>query len=90
MTTRATPYDDAPFSDSTLQAMRPPPLAKRARLKTGMGQEKFAATYGLSLATLRDWEQRRTDPDTAATAYLTAISNDPDGVAKAYNADKAA
>jgi len=90
MTADETPFDDAPLSESTLAGMRHPPLAKRARLRAGLSQQKFADTYGIPLGTLRDWEQRRFEPDAAAAAYLRAIANDPEAVAAAYNKPVAA
>lgn len=85
-----TPFDDAPFSDANLEAMRRPPLAKRARMRAKMSQNAFAETYGIPAATLRDWEQRQCEPDAVAAAYLRAIANDPDAVAAAYNKPAAA
>ncbi|KJB95110.1 XRE family transcriptional regulator [Skermanella aerolata KACC 11604] len=49
-----------------------------------MSQGTFADTYGIPIGTLRDWEQRRSEPDATAVAYLTAITNDPVAVAIAY------
>jgi putative transcriptional regulator len=88
--TNELPFDDAPLSDSTLAGMRHPPLAKRARLRAGLSQQVFADTYGIPVGTLRDWEQRRAEPDAAAAAYLRAIFNDSKSVATAYNKPAAA
>jgi putative transcriptional regulator len=88
--TNETLYDDAPLSDSTLAGMRRPPLAKRARLRAGLSQQAFSDAYGIPLGTLRDWEQRRFEPDAAAASYLRAIANDPVAVAAAYNKPAAA
>jgi putative transcriptional regulator len=88
--TDETPYDDAPFSNSTLDGMRHPPLAKRARLRAGLSQQAFSDAYGIPLGSLRDWEQRRFEPDAAAASYLRAIANDPVAVAAAYNKPAAA
>lgn len=82
--------EDAPLSDTTLAGMRPMPLAKRARLRAGLSQQAFAEVYGLPVGSLRDWEQRRSEPDAAAVAYLTAIANEPEAVAAAYNKSAAA
>jgi len=43
-------------------------------------QEEFATRFGLSLATVRDWEQGRTQPDQAASTYLEVIARAPDAV----------
>ena len=83
-------FDDAPLSASTLAGMKHPPLAKKARLRAGLSQQAFAETYGIPIGTLRDWEQRRAEPDAAGAAYLRAIFNDPEPVAAAYNKPAAA
>jgi putative transcriptional regulator len=77
---------DAELSDSALAKMRPMPLAKRARLVSGLSQAEFARIYGLPIGTIRDWEQGRSEPDAAGVAYLTAIAHDPEAVARAYGA----
>lgn len=55
--------------------------AVRVRLK--MTQEEFSIRYGLTLARVRDWEQGRSSPDSAARAYLTVIEREPKAVARA-------
>jgi putative transcriptional regulator len=82
-----------------------PPLTeeRRARIRSGsrpnphgvrralrLTQEEFAARYQIPVGTIRDWEQRRTEPDAAARAYLRAIIGDPDGVARALQKATAA
>ena len=79
-------FPEPELSDQSLAAMRPIPLAKRARLVAGLSQAVFARTYGIPLGTLRDWEQGRSDPDAAGKAYLIAIINDAPSVARAYGA----
>jgi putative transcriptional regulator len=49
-------------------------------------QEQFAVRYKIPIGTLRDWEQERVVPETAAMSYLRAIARDPAGVAKALTA----
>lgn len=49
--------------------------ALRAKLK--MSQAEFAGRYGLDLATLRNWEQHRTTPDSSAATLLRLIERDP-------------
>ena len=77
---------DAELSHSTLANMRSVPIAKRARLVSGLSQTEFARVYGLPIGTIRDWEQERSHPDAAGIAYLTAIVHDPEAVARAYGA----
>jgi putative transcriptional regulator len=78
------PIDAESKSDATPPYLRPVTLAKRARVVAGLSQGAFADTYGIPIGTLRDWEQRRSEPDATAVAYLTAITNDPVAVATAY------
>lgn len=66
-----------------LKKLRPVALSKRIRFELELSQEQFAKRYGLSLATLRDWEQYRSEPDQAALSYLKVILADPKGTAKA-------
>ncbi len=57
------------------------PNPKKLRVRLGMTQEEFAATYRIPVGTLRDWEQRRKNPDATARAYLIVIDKDPKAVA---------
>ena len=74
------------IDETMLSRMQRPSLAKRARSISGLSQSEFSRVYGIPLGTIRDWEQGRTAPDAAAIAYLTAIANDAEAVAKAYGA----
>lgn len=51
------------------------------RRKLGLSQAKFAARFGLSAATVRDWEQGRRVPDRTARAFLKLIEARPKVVA---------
>lgn len=53
---------------------------KSIRQQMQLSQEAFAAQYGLSLHTLRNWEQGKRQPDPAARAYLKVIEKAPDVV----------
>lgn len=57
--------------------------AKRVRWQLGMSQSDFAKTFHIPLATLRDWEHHRYEPDKLALAYLRVIARDPDAVRRA-------
>jgi putative transcriptional regulator len=48
-----------------------------------LSQDKFAARFGLSAATVRDWEQNRRQPDRIATALLKVIAHAPETVERA-------
>jgi putative transcriptional regulator len=52
----------------------------------GLSQERFALRYGFGLARLRDWEQGRTAPDSAARAYLRVIQLEHEAVDRALRA----
>jgi putative transcriptional regulator len=47
------------------------------RARTGFTQEQFALRYQIDLATLRNWEQGRFQPDPAARNYLGLIAIHP-------------
>jgi putative transcriptional regulator len=53
---------------------------KAVREQTGLSQSQFATVYGLSAATLRDWEQQRKRPERLAELYLSMIKVAPDVV----------
>lgn len=55
------------------------------RKRQKLSQAAFAERYGLSVATVRDWEQKRRAPDRASIAYLTVIDRDPEAVARALH-----
>ena len=55
---------------------------KAIRQQMGLTQPAFANRFGLSLYTLRNWEQGKRQPDPAARAYLKVIEKAPDVVAK--------
>jgi putative transcriptional regulator len=56
---------------------------KRIRQRKRMSQTRFASCYGLNVSRLRDWEQRRSKPDSAARAYLIVIDREPEAVERA-------
>ncbi len=53
------------------------------RVKSGLSQFQFAAHYGFNPRTLQDWEQGRSQPDSAVRAYLIVIDRNPAAVDKA-------
>ena len=50
------------------------------RERLGMTQEEFAATFGVSVATLRNWEQGRRLPRGPARVLLQVIAQEPAAV----------
>ena len=55
---------------------------KKLRERIGMSQPKFAATFGISLGTLRHWERGDRYPQGAALVLLNLLSKDPNIVLK--------
>jgi len=51
---------------------------KALRAKLDLAQPEFAARYGLSVGTVRDWEQGRTVPDRPAQVLLRVIEAEPE------------
>ncbi len=47
------------------------------RQSVGMSQQAFADTFGLKVASVRNWEQGRTEPEGPAKVLLTIISRRP-------------
>ena len=75
--------DAQPLNAAQLAQARPVPRVKTLRRTLRMTQEEFATRFRLSLATVRDWEQGRTKPDQAASAYLEVIARLPQAVMQA-------
>ena len=50
------------------------------RHKLGLSQSQFAARFGFTAATIRNWEQGRTQPDGPARVLLTVITHHPEAV----------
>lgn len=59
----------------------PPDIDVRAiRQTTKLNQEDFAATFGFTLAQIRDWEQQRSRPLGGVRAYLMLIAKNHEAV----------
>jgi putative transcriptional regulator len=61
---------------------------KAIRKKTGLSQEKFAASYGFTVEQIRGWEQDRSRPLGGVRAYLVMIDSDHEGVARILEATR--
>jgi putative transcriptional regulator len=59
------------------------PDVRRLRDSLKYTQSEFAEQFGLSLRTVQQWEQGRSNPDQPARILLTTIEVDPDAVARA-------
>ena len=53
---------------------------RAVRAATKLAQGEFARTYRFPVGTVRDWEQRRRQPDTGSATLLRMIQIDPKGV----------
>ena len=53
---------------------------KKLRERIGMTQPKFAASFGISLGTLRHWERGDRNPQGPALVLLNLLSKDPNKV----------
>lgn len=58
-------------------------LVLGVRRQLQVTQAEFARRFGIPLATLREWEQGRRQPDAAAWSYLRVIAQAPGVVASA-------
>ena len=63
-----------------------PADVKVLRSRLGQSQTEFALMIGVSLGTLRNWEQGRRRPDGPALALLRVASTNPRLVAEALHA----
>lgn len=66
----------------------PVPDVNAVRTKLGMTQESFAETFGVSLATIRNWEQGRREPHGPARVLLAIIEREPKAVLRALGQKK--
>jgi putative transcriptional regulator len=53
---------------------------RKVRRQMGLSQAQFAAKFGLSPATLRNWEQGRAHPDAPTRVLLAVIAKHPEAV----------
>ena len=60
------------------------------RKELGLSQPEFAGFMGVSLGTLRNWEQARREPHGPARALLLVASKQPAAVRAAFEAAKPA
>ena len=63
--------------------MSEPMDVKAIRTRLGMSQEAFARTFGINVASLRDWEQRRRVPRGPARTLLQIIDREPEAARRA-------
>ena len=74
--------DASPLTESEAMALRVQAIRKRM----GLSQPQFAERFHIPVATLRDWEQARRQPDAAVWAYIQVIDHEPEAVLRALQA----
>jgi putative transcriptional regulator len=84
----AAPEWDWSLDDPKVRIMVPTDV-KAIRAKFGLSQQRFAKTFALNLATLRDWEQERRMPHGPARTLLRIIDREPEAVRRALGAKTA-
>ena len=62
-----------------------PADVKALRTDLGQSQVEFALMIGVSVATLRNWEQGRRSPDGPALALLRVTAQNPEAVVEALH-----
>lgn len=75
--------DNPPMTKRELAAAVAARHVRSARAATGLSQAKFAKRFRINPARLKDWEQGRFTPDSAAAAYLRVIELNPKAVEEA-------
>ena len=78
--------DARPMTEEEWAAAPRVPQVWSIRRRLKLSQDEFAARFHIPVGTLRDWEQRRKEPDAAAKAYLRVIALEPEVVRKALAA----
>jgi len=61
---------------------------KAVRKQVGMTQEQFAASFGISLGTLRHWERGDRIPRGPALVLLHVVAKEPRAVLRALSQNK--
>ena len=56
------------------------PDVKTVRESFGLSQSRFAALMGISVATLRNWEQGRRKPEGSARVLIEVVAKHPNAV----------
>jgi putative transcriptional regulator len=64
-----------------------PTDVQAVRAKLGASQAEFALMIGVSVATLRNWEQGRRTPDGPALALLRVAARNPKAVMQALHTE---
>jgi putative transcriptional regulator len=79
--------DAKPLTEADFRGLRRSPRVRIIRMVLGLTQAAFARAYGIPVATLRDWEQGRRQPDQASKTLLKLIERMPRKVRAVLAAD---
>lgn len=80
--------DGKPLTEEDFERLKRSPRVRIVRMAQGLTQEELANAYGIPVATLRDWEQGRREPDQAAQSFLAVIEKIPRQVRRALKSPK--
>jgi putative transcriptional regulator len=72
--------DNPDWTDKNTRPLDSSGKLKLSRASLELSQDDFAALLGIPVATLQNWEQRRTVPDAVATTLIDLIFDDPKGM----------
>ena len=75
--------EDGEDPDAPLPPFRPTPNVRAIRTQLQMTQEVFAKAIGVPVATVRNWEQSRTNMDPAVRSLLRVVEREPDAALRA-------
>lgn len=73
--------ENVPARVTMVEVQRVPAIDVRSlRQSLGLSQAQFASRFGFTPATVRNWEQGRTQPEGPARVLLAVIAHHPDAV----------
>ena len=75
--------EDGENPDAPLPPFRLVPNVRAIRTRLQMTQEAFAKAIGVPVATVRNWEQSRTNMDPAVRSLLRVVEREPDAALRA-------
>jgi len=72
-------FEDNPdWSEIELEPLDHAAMLRVARARLGMSQPATAKMLGVPVASIRNWEQRRTSPDDAAKTLIRLLHDHPE------------
>lgn len=72
--------DNPEWTDANTRPLDVAGKLKVVRARLGLSQAGLARLLNIPLASLRNWEQRRTDPDGPARTLIELLHRDPEGI----------